>query len=100
LRQFLWTSPVTCGAFGLDGNFIVTGTQDGKVLLWTMPSKEEIDKHIPGKVVLAEPALDGSSLQVRLWVELEEVPSWLMPGSSATIVVPLDNRPGAKTAGR
>jgi hypothetical protein len=110
LRQFLWTSPVTCGAFvpstvkeEIDkhiSSFIVTGTQDGKVLLWTMPSKEEIDKHIPGKVVLAEPALDSSSLQVRLWVELEEVPSWLMPGSSATIVVPLENRAAAKVAGR
>lgn len=99
IRQFLWTAPSTCGAFSGDGTFVVTGTQDGKVLIWNMPPREEIEKRIPAHIVLVEQTLDSSTLQVRLWAELDEVPAWVVPGSQATIVVALD-KPGVKVAGR
>jgi hypothetical protein len=80
-----------------DGTFVVTGAQDGKVLIWPMPSGEEINKRIPAHLTLVEQVIDSSTPQVRAWAELDEVPAWLVPGSTATIVVPLDR---IKTAGR
>ncbi len=102
IRQFLWNSSSTCGAFAPDCRFAVTGTQDGKVLVWSMPDREEITKRIPATLVLVEQTLDSSTLQVRVWAELDEVPAWLVPGSTATIVVPIDPPappPGPRAAG-
>jgi hypothetical protein len=86
----LWNTGSVCGTFAPDGSFAVTGTQDGKVLVWAMPAREEIVKRIPATLALVEQVLDSSTMQVRIWAELDEVPSWLVPGSSATIVVPID----------
>jgi WD40 repeat protein len=89
-RHFMWTSPVTCGAFAPDSSFVVTGTSEGKVLVWAMPSKEEIEKQLPARLTLAEQALLAGNQQIRVWAELEENPPWLVPGSTATVVIPLN----------
>ncbi len=89
LRQFVWSKgTATCGAFApQDSSFAVTGTQDHKVLVWSMPSKEEIDSRLEGRLTLVEHSLDTDSLKVRVWAEVES-PEWLIPGMRATMVVP------------
>lgn len=87
LRQFVWKDTATCGAFAPeDGSFAVTGTLDHKVLVWNMPSKEEIDSRLEARVTLVEKYLDTQSRDVRVWAELES-PEWLIPGMHATMVV-------------
>jgi WD40 repeat protein len=89
LRQFIWNSgAVTCAAFAPDEfASAVTGTQDHQVLVWTMPSKEEVDTQLKARLTLVEKALDTSSRQVRVWARLMETPDWLVPGDHATLVV-------------
>lgn len=87
VRQFVWTTgQATCGAFAPDSSFAVTGTQDNRVLVWPMPSKEEIGTKLTARLTLVEQSIEGSSRQVRVWAELEN-PGWLVPGSTATLVV-------------
>jgi WD40 repeat protein len=88
LRQFIWKGTATCGAFAPeDSSFAVTGTQDHKVLVWSMPSKEEIDSRLEAKLTLVEKYIDTQNRDVRVWAELE-APEWLIPGMRATMVVP------------
>jgi WD40 repeat protein len=88
LRHFVWTKgTATCGAFAPEDSFLVTGTQDHQVLVWTMPEKNEVESRLGGRLILVEKHLDTQSRQVRVWAELKETPSWLIPGSRATIVV-------------
>lgn len=99
LRQFIWTTgQATCGAFSPDSKYVVTGTQDNRVLVWPMPSREEIERKLTAKLTLVEGSLEGASRQVRVWAELDnpEVPSQdnpeqkrflLLPGGTATMVV-------------
>jgi WD40 repeat protein len=88
LRQFVWMKgAATCGAFAPeDSSFAVTGTHDHKVLVWSMPSKEEIDSRLEAEVTLVEPYLDTQNRDVRVWAELA-APEWLIPGMRATMVV-------------
>jgi WD40 repeat protein len=92
LRQFTWAAPITCGAFAPDGSFAVTGTAEGKVLVWPMPGKDEIEKHLPARLTLVEQMLNAGNQQVRIWAELEENPPWLVPNSTATLVIPLNQQ--------
>jgi WD40 repeat protein len=91
LRQFIWSSGMaTCGAFApLDSEhaFVVTGTQDKQVLVWKMPEKAEVEQQLAAGLTLVEKHLDTRSRQVRVWAELDN-PGWLIPGGSATMVVP------------
>jgi|SRR5579884_3244764 len=89
LRQFVWPKgTATCGAFAPeDSSFAVTGTQDHKVLIWAMPSKEEIDSRLEARLTLVEKYIDTQNRDVRVWAELE-APEWLIPGMRATMVVP------------
>jgi WD40 repeat protein/biotin carboxyl carrier protein len=88
LRQFVWMKGIaTCGAFAPeDSSFAVTGTQDHKVLVWAMPSKEEIDSRLEARLTLVEHYLETQTRDVRVWAELE-APEWLIPGMRATLVV-------------
>ncbi|HEY7424267.1 MAG TPA: HlyD family efflux transporter periplasmic adaptor subunit [Gemmataceae bacterium] len=89
LRKFIWTKGMaTCGAFAPeDGSFVVTGTKDKQVLVWAMPSKEEVESHVEAHLTLVEKQLDTQSRQVRVWAELQ-APEWLFPGMRATMVIP------------
>jgi WD40 repeat protein len=89
LRQLVWTTGTTnCGAFAPKDRFIVTGTQDQCVLIWEMPSDEEIERRLEGKISWIERMIEGgSSRQVRLWANLEKPPDWVVPGSTATMVI-------------
>lgn len=88
LRQFVWTKGVaTCGAFAPEDNFVVTGTQDRQVLVWSMPEQKEVESRLEANLTLVDLARDTESLKVRVWAELQN-PGWLIPGSRATMVVP------------
>ena len=56
------------------------------MLVWTMPSKEEIDSRLEARLTLVEKDLDTHSRHVRVWAELQS-PEWLIPGMRATMVV-------------
>jgi WD40 repeat protein len=86
LRQFIWKGAATCGDFSPDNSFAVTGTEDHKVLVWLMPSKEEIDSRLEAKLTLVEKYIDTQNRDVRVWAEVE-APEWLIPGMKATMVV-------------
>jgi WD40 repeat protein len=62
---------VTCGAFAPDGSFLVTGTRDQAVLVWPVPSKQEIDTQFTAELVLVENDLGLGSRQVRIHAELD-----------------------------
>lgn len=87
LRQFVYKNTTTCGAFAPeDGSFVATGTENHMVLVWNMPSKEEIDSRLEARLTLVEKYLDTQSREVRVWAELDS-PEWLFPGMHATMVV-------------
>jgi WD40 repeat protein len=96
LRQFIWSGQATCGAFAPNSKFVVTGTQDNQVLVWAMPSPDEVDEvkgRLTAELSLVEQALNtGSSRQVRVWAELKN-PGWLIAGQRATLVVPPQAEP-------
>jgi WD40 repeat protein len=88
LRQLVWaTAAATCAAFAPDGSFAATGTQDHQVLLWDMPGKAEVESRLTARLTLVDRHLDTRSRQVRVWAELDN-PGWLIPGISATVVIP------------
>jgi WD40 repeat protein len=103
-RLQLWRSPLTtgrahvlrqlesderaqpsCGAFAPDGSFVVAGTKDKNVLVWTMPDKQEIEQLRTAKIVFIDPAIDSTSHQTRIWAELDNSDG-LKPGVTVTIV--------------
>jgi WD40 repeat protein/biotin carboxyl carrier protein len=88
LRQFVWNSGAVNGAaFAPDGSFAVVATQDQKVLVYDMPKAEEVESRLTGQITYVEKALDNSSRQVRVWAVLKDVPEWLTPGGTATMVI-------------
>ncbi len=89
LRQLVWpTGVVTCGAFAPRNPFVVTGTQDHCVLVWKMPSDDEIEGHLDARIINVGQFINDSSRQVPLTAELvEKPPSWVIPGGTATIVI-------------
>jgi WD40 repeat protein len=92
LRNFAWTNgAITSAAFDPDGAFVVTGTQDARVLVWQMPSKAEADKPLPAQLSYVEEFLDTSLKRVAVRANLDN-PGWIIPGATATVVVP--PRPG------
>jgi WD40 repeat protein len=88
VRQFVWTSDViTCAAFSPDSMFAVTGTRDHQVLVWEMPSKTELQTTLTAQLFFVEEFLDSSLKTVTIRAEMKK-PDWVVPGGSATIVVP------------
>jgi WD40 repeat protein len=88
LRRLLWNSaPATCGAFAPQGGFAVTGTQDHQILVWQLPTDKEASEEVPAFLTYVEEFLDSSLQKVTIRAELEN-PGWLIPGSTATMVIP------------
>lgn len=91
LRQFLWSSgTANCAAFDPSGAYAVTGTSDGKVLVWKMPTAKEATSIIKGELSYVEGFLDTSNKRVTVRATLENTdPERLViPGAAASIVVP------------
>jgi hypothetical protein len=89
LRNFAWNGgQVTSAAFDRRGAFVVTGTQDARVLVWQMPDRKEAEKPLPARLTYVEEFLDTSLRRVTVRADLDNANEWLIPGGSATLVVP------------
>jgi WD40 repeat protein len=87
LRQLVRPDALpTCGAFAPDGSFVATGTRNREVLVWWMPSPEEVEQRLTARITLVEPFLDAHAGQARLWAEMKN-PGYLLPGNTATMGV-------------
>lgn len=96
VRQFATEqrSAVTCAAFapatGGAGEtaFAVSGTKDGFVYLWPVPTKQEVDNHpIPNVPVRLSRSVEAGSRQIRILVEVPNPTGRLIPGRTVTIVM-------------
>jgi WD40 repeat protein len=88
LRQFVCgNSNANGAAFAPDGSFVVAGTQDQKVLVFDMPKADEVERNLIGEIYYVEKALDSNAHQVRVWAVIKDVPEWLTPGGTATMVI-------------
>jgi WD40 repeat protein len=95
LRQLIWPSSqsTSCGAFAPKSDFVVTGTRDRQVVVWDLPTKEQIDKSgdLEAEIRLVGPFLDTSSREVQVWAEINNKPvdgvRPLKPGQPATLVL-------------
>jgi WD40 repeat protein len=88
LRRLIWTKgPATCGAFAPDGSFAVTGTADNQVLVWDLPIKAEAEAPLTAQLSYVEEFLDSSLGRVSVRADLK-APDWVLPGGTATMVIP------------
>jgi WD40 repeat protein len=86
---------VTSAAFAADGSFAASGTKDGTVYLWRMPTREQVEHHrIEGlSLTQVDRALDANARQVRIGVDVrnrvdaEHPFGRLMPGRPVTVVI-------------
>jgi WD40 repeat protein len=91
LRTFAWSKgAITSGAFAPAGTFAVTGTRDAQVLVWMMPSKDEREKPLAAQLDSVDSFLD-SKQRITVRATLDN-PGWIIPGGTATLVVPARSR--------
>jgi WD40 repeat protein len=82
----------TCAAFSPDGKFVVVGTREQTVLIWPVPSSEELNREITGDLTMIDSSIDTSGNQVRVCAELTNLRDaegrhLLLPGGTATMVI-------------
>jgi WD40 repeat protein len=87
--------PATCAAFAPRRNVAVSGSTDGDIYLWELPTPEQIATHriknVP--VRLLSPGLDPNTHQARIAVDVPNPASpqfpngRLIPGRAVTIVI-------------
>ena len=80
-RQLVWTNgAATCGAFSscTKDNFAVTGSADGKVLIWALPDASE--QPLDAILTYVQRTLDTNEQQVSVWADPAQVPvpSWVV----------------------
>jgi WD40 repeat protein len=100
-------SPVTCAAFSAqvknwladqgEPSFAVSGTKNGQVFVWPMPSRAEIlNYQLPGKLELVGTSVEANTRQLPIIVHLDNpmmrnedgIPKYrLMTGRTVTVVV-------------
>lgn len=78
---------VTSACFAPDGSFVVAGTRDGRVLVWSVPVGMEVEQPLTAEITLIERTLEASTRQVRIWAELDNAEGALLAGSTATMIV-------------
>lgn len=87
-----WVAPantvITCAAFAADGSCVVAGTRDRRLLIWRLPLAAEAEERFTATVSLLEHAEEAATRQVRIWAELPNPRGALLPGTTATLVVP------------
>src|SRR5262249_49556808 len=89
LRQYIWAdAPTLCAAFAPQAPFAVTGTRDRNVVVWNLPTAEELHEPVANATVVdIGKFLENSTRQVRVIVEVTRKTPGLMPGRTATVVV-------------
>jgi biotin carboxyl carrier protein len=92
MRQLVWNDrdQATCGAFDPDDSFLVTGSRSGNVVVWAMPTPEELAVVLKAKITLVDQSFNEGS-RIRVWAELDNPKMSngrrrLIPGNAATMV--------------
>jgi WD40 repeat protein len=92
LRQFVPPEHVsfTCAAISPHPNqhFAVSGSKEGSVHFWPMPTEREMSEPIKGVITFVDPSTDATGQHIRVFAEFDnrrEAP--LAPGEPVTIVV-------------
>ena len=85
-------SPATSAAFfDVDDMgevpFAVSGTKDGTVYLWPMPTKSEVRTHRIENVTMTQISQNVETRQIRIGVEIPNTDGKLIPGQPVTIVI-------------
>jgi WD40 repeat protein len=90
-------SPATCAAFAPDAgladsgpaSFAISGSKDGTVYLWSVPSKQAVENHRirNARLSLLGRAVEGGTNQVRVGVRVPNPEGRLIDGLPATIVI-------------
>ena len=85
-------SPVTAAAFfdadaSGEVKYAVSGTKDGIVYLWPMPTKDEVRSHRIENVTMTQISQILDSRQIRIGVEIPNVDGKFIPGQPVTIVI-------------
>jgi WD40 repeat protein len=93
LRQLRYAgSPATSAAFGQlfengkEQTFVVTGHKDGKVLVYEVPGREEIDRRLVAPLQYDD-SVETSARQMRVWVLVPNVGRRLKHGDTATMAI-------------
>ncbi len=81
------SATVTCAAFSQDGQYLVTGGRDRKVLVWKMPTDQEVNAEITAQLTLIDQAVESGGAQIKVWAELQNKDHRLHPGDPVTMVV-------------
>jgi WD40 repeat protein len=101
--------PVTCAAFAPNGQFAVSGTKDGYVHFWKLPTREQVAEHristnrdplkkagaadaeTPLTLTYLDQGLDAGKIRIGVEVQNPETPEYpdgrLIPGRRVTVVI-------------
>jgi WD40 repeat protein len=103
-------SPVTCAAFSQDGALAISGTKDGNVYIWELPTPQQVDSHCivanregkPLALTHVDLSLEASKIRIGVDVDNPEIPQpsaaqqagarpapRLVPGQRVTVVIEL-----------
>ncbi|HLW67718.1 MAG TPA: HlyD family efflux transporter periplasmic adaptor subunit, partial [Gemmataceae bacterium] len=79
----------TCGAVSpyKQQPFAATGTQDGTLYIWPMPTDSEVlAERIEGEITFVDQETDPSAQQIRVWAKFDNKQAKLLAGGSVTMV--------------
>src|SRR5262249_9410233 len=81
LRQYGWTeSGTACAAFAPQARFIVTGTRDRNVVVWAMPTEEELREPVTNATIInVGEILENSTRPVRVIADVFKPTPGLLP---------------------
>jgi WD40 repeat protein len=93
MRQLVWSgAPTTCAAFSphaeASQGLLVTGTRDGRVVVWPLPSHAEVNQPLVTTISAIGQALSPATRDVLIQAEVENTAAHpLVSGNSATMVI-------------
>ena len=91
LRQFTPNDRVTltCAAISPSEKhpFAVSGTKEGVVHVWPMPTESEIRAPIKGRITFVDNNADATARNFRVWAEFDNTQAQLPPGAAVTLVI-------------
>jgi hypothetical protein len=68
--------------------------KDGQVLVWRVPTLEELTSLLKAEITLVEPSVYPKSSWVRVWAERDNPHGTFIPGATVTLVsIPVDSHP-------
>ena len=66
----------------------MTGTKDGNLAIWSLPTDKEITEQFKGEITLVGESLESSARQIPVWAKVTTNPGRpLLSGNTGTIVL-------------